>query len=86
MLFKVFLPRDIGEGFVSVAYQPELTLDDLLKIVADKRDIDPQEYYFDWTDNSHSKNILLEELSHTLGELGVRGLKLSNFYINNFFL
>lgn len=76
MRFKIQIP---GSGFAVVAWQPELTLEEVLKIVAEKRDLDSSDFTFDWADPSaEKKNVNLDDIYSTkLGDLGeIRELKL----------
>ncbi len=78
MLFRVILPGE--EGFVSIAFKPDTTMNTVMEQVCKKRMINPDEYLFRWNleepgakNRSESEDI---ELNKTLGELSVSSVRL----------
>lgn len=76
ILFKVTLPKE--EGFVSIAFQPNLTLRTVMENVCRKRGFEASDYEFDWPENTPNpppKPLLA--LDSTLGNLqGMMQLRL----------
>jgi len=74
-LFRVHLPND--EGFVSVAFQNDLTLQKVYDNVCKKRDINAEDFHLEYDDEAiASKNPGPVSMDKTLGQLGVYSLKL----------